>query len=68
MRLFLNDVSADHIYGVDTNSFILDECRRLDLPGALLPISERSTLPFSDNSQMVHLDGTYSDIRLSMLL
>ena len=63
MRLFLNDVSPDHIYGVDTNSFILDECRRLDVPGTLLPISERSTLPFDENKfQIVSAYSVFTHI------
>lgn len=49
-RFFLNDVPSDQIYGVDVNSYILEECRRLKVRANLTHIDSFGTLPFPDGS------------------
>ena len=47
-RVFLNDVAADQIYGVDTNAAILKRCREAGVPGQFLLIEPEGSLRFPD--------------------
>ncbi len=47
-RFFLNDVRPEQLYGVDTDTKILEECRLGGTPGNFFSIQPLGTLPFAD--------------------
>jgi SAM-dependent methyltransferase len=47
-RLFMKDVPADRIFGVDINPRAIDLCRDLGVPGSFLQVAPGAPLPFAD--------------------
>lgn len=50
VRFFLNELSEESLFGVDVNKMILDECRRLGVPGQFSQIENEGHLPYADNT------------------
>jgi ubiquinone/menaquinone biosynthesis C-methylase UbiE len=73
LRLFLKDVEAQHLYGVDVNPMILELCRSTGLPVAVAQITPRGALPHGDeffdcvyaNSVFTHLPEAVQDLWLA---
>lgn len=48
IRFYLNDLSSDQLYGVDTDSNILNELRKSNVPGTFSRIDSMGSLPLPD--------------------
>ena len=48
IRLFLRDVDAKYLHGVDVDPDVIALCKRLDVPGELSTIGKRGALPYPD--------------------
>lgn len=73
IRLFLKDVEAQGLHGVDVNPMILELCRSTALPVAIAQITPRGTLPHGEeffdcvyaNSVFTHLPEAVQDLWLA---